>query len=189
MFHNEQKLKYQDIKAPEELKERTWLSIEQHKRNCRMMVKKVTMTVAACVAVLCISGQLLQKDNRVSVNETILSTETLEIPFTELLESTPALVEYGRKQSLLIQIPMEIAIKEKANICVSDGILQIMDKNGVLLEQSKVVEISESQLIYWCIDVNTIKQAECILKTGEKEITYLLEIDSDTKTFIITQKK
>ena len=83
MFHNEQKLKYQDIKAPKELKERTWLSVEQHKRNYRMKIKKATMAIAACVAVVCISGQLLQKDIRVSVNETILSTKTLEIPFTE----------------------------------------------------------------------------------------------------------
>ena len=62
MFHEKEISKYQNIKAPEELKERVWLSVEKNQHCCKVKMRKAAMAVAACVTVVCIFGQVLKND-------------------------------------------------------------------------------------------------------------------------------
>ena len=155
MFQEKERVEYSSYKAPEELKNRIWSSIEQDKRKHRLQAKKC-LAMAACFVGILLVGNFIHQESPVL-----------------MINDAPALVSEGRNKSIQEMIPLELQVSEKAHIKVSAGKLT-MDVEGY--EEAKEVtemEVLKNSVVYWCIE-NDISNALCTVITEDKEYQYVL---------------
>ena len=176
MFQEKDRMEYSSRKAPDELKNRTWSSIQQEKRRLAKQ-RRQGLYLAACFAgVLLASNVMYQNSTIVRVNDkpvsylsVSLGTESGDIPFT---------ASEGRNKEVQCEIPMEINVSGRAHVEVTKGSIRVQNSKN---PEAKVkeLEIDGKTVIVWSIvgDSNTI--ANCIITTDDTEFRYMMEMDGE----------
>lgn len=187
MFQEKDIEAYQSIKAPVELKNRIKLSVkQQRKKDVRKSIAWVS--AAACLAIVLFSGAFLRNNSTIiSVNDRMVSYEAVEINRSSGYGLATANV--GRSSAASLQIPLEIAVTEKAHISVSQGTLKNMVETDSEWKEITEMDISKPAVIYWTItgDINDIPI--CTIITEGKEYSYVIEFNERDSVYTIKQIK
>ena len=175
MFQENERMEYFSRKAPDELKNRTWSSIQQEKRKAARM-RTQGLVMAACFAgVVLLGNGFYQNSTIVKVNDVPISylnvsveTESGDIPFA---------ISERRSNEIRSEIPMEINVKGNAHVEVSEGSIRSQQNSQIQENEVTKLDIQGKTVILWSIsgDSNTI--ASCIVTTDDGEYHYVMEQD------------
>ena len=174
MFQEKERMEYYSQKAPDELKNRTWMSIQQEKKKLEPKNRQV-LSLAACFAgIILFSNVMLQNSTIVKVNDMPVSYwnvdaghQSGDIPFT---------ISEGRNKEIRDEIQMEINVSENAQIEVSAGTIHTEVDGDVSQQKNTKLDIQGETVVCWDMegDDNTI--ATCTIKTGNEVYQYVLEL-------------
>ena len=174
MFQEKERMEYSSRKAPDELKNRTWSSI-QHEKRRQAKQRRQGIYLAACFAgVLLASNVMYQNSTIVKVNDQPISylnvsvgTESGDIPFA---------ISEGRNKEVQCEIPMEINVSGQAHVEVTKGSIRIQDSMNQENEV-KELDINGKTVIVWSIDEDSNTIANCIITTEDSKFQYVMERD------------
>lgn len=186
MFREKDKMVYQNTKAPDELKNRVWLSVEQHRKRAKRQHMTFVVAAACFAIVFSLNGVFDSNSSILSVNDTTVSYDAVKLHSSArggLLTASE-----GHNFDPVFFIPLEINVTEKAHIEVSKGTLQQVETDDSS-EEVKAMDISEKTVIYWCVSGDTDSASTCIITTDEEEYIYVIEFDEEKSVFIIKQTK
>ena len=172
MFQEKEKMEYSSCKAPEELKNRIWSSIELEKKKSRVQAQK-WIAAAACFVGVVLAGNFMYQESAIlKINETPISYFGVQVD--ENIGNIPYLASGERNKSNQDVVPLEIQVSENAHIEVSTGNL-CMDNEGTA-ETKNVVELNimEQSVVYWYIDEYEM-HATCTVRTESKEYHYAMD--------------
>jgi len=187
MFQEKDIEAYQSIKAPVELKNRIRLSVELQRRKRRRQSVAV-LSAAACFAIVLFAGGNLRNTSTIiSVNDTAVSYEAVELGATSSYDIATANV--GRSSKAFLQVPMEISVSEKAHICVSEGTIQTKVETDSLAKEITEMDVFENTVIYWQVTGDINSTPVCTIVTGGKEYVYVIEFDEKEAVYTIKQTK
>lgn len=186
MFQENDRMEYSSRKAPDELKNRTWSSIQQEKRR-QAKQRKQGMYLAACFAgVLLASNVMYQNSTIVKVNDKPVSyfnvsvgTESGDIPFA---------ISEGRNKEIQSEIPMEINVSENACIEVSEGTIRTATDSMVSEKEVTKLNISEKTVVIWSVEAGSDAGAICTITTENKVYQYVMESDETGCKLRLKQK-
>lgn len=156
MFQEKDKAEYLKEQAPEELKNRTWSSIQKRKNQRRQ-----GLVIAACFAgVLFISNLVYQNSMIIRINDAVNRSFSIS---EKRNEETPN------------ELSMEINVKGSACVEVSQGSIRKEGDSEGLEYETKELDIEGKTVVIWVLngDSNTI--ATCTVTTEEDEYQYLVE--------------
>lgn len=175
MFQEKDRMEYSSRKAPDELKNRTWSSIQQEKRR-QVKRRKQGMYLAACFAGVLLAGNVMyQNTTIVKVNDTPVSywnvsvgTESGDVPF---------IISETRNKEIQNEIPLEINISGNAHIEVSEG--SIRTEHEVEISENEITEmdIQGKTVVFWCMNIADETMATCTIRTETNEYIYVMEQD------------
>ena len=186
MFKEEEKLEYLNTKAPEELKNLTRSAIQQKKKSIVKKSKVRILAVACCACMVIATNVMYQKSTIIKVNDVPVSYLDVKIKNeTANIPSTASMVRNKGPQSV---IPMEIDVKGKTHIKVSEGRIYTKSSQMDLSDSVKELDIQKSDVIYWEVDANTIN-ATCVVTTEKKEYHYVIEKDKSEYKIKLKQRK
>lgn len=181
MFQKKDIEAYRETQAPVELKNRIQSSIEQQRRRIRKQQMSFLAAAAGFVLILSVGGLFDQNSIIVSVNDTAVSKEGVELYSS--VRSGPAMATQAP-----IQVPMEIQVKENAQVQVSQGTLQSLEADGTSKEGTEL-EICEQTVIYWTVEGNTTDIPTCTIITDDETYVYIIVYDDTQSVFMIKQEK
>ena len=175
MFQENDRMEYSSRKAPDELKNRTWSSIQQEKRRLAKQ-RRQGMYLAACFAgVLLVSNVMYQNSTIVRVNDKPISylnvsvgTESGDIPYT---------ISESRNKEIQSEIPMEINVSGNAHVQVSDGTIRTEDDSYVLEREVTELDIQGKTGVLWSVDRDGNTSATCTITTENEIYQYVMEQD------------
>ena len=105
MFQEKEKKEYFNQKAPEELKNRTWSSIQQEKRKVEKQRRQGLAMVACFAGLIFASNFVYQNSTIVKVNDVPISYLNVNVGCDD--ENIPFTISEGRNRELQGGIPME----------------------------------------------------------------------------------
>ena len=179
MFQEKEIETYRDTKAPVELKNRIQWSIE---RKQRMMRRQLSgLAAVACLAIVLLASGVIGRDNILSVENKNISQRTQKFNTSEMIQVS-RYVEGANEP--IMQVPMEIKAKGETKILVSEGTAITLDEAEDLQE----LTIRENATVYWLI-YNANEEHRCVIRTEDKEYTYVLMYDEEESVFTIRQEK
>ena len=172
MFQEKDRMEYVNRKAPDELKNRTWSSIQQEKKRQR----KQGMYLAACFAGALLMGNVMyQNSTIVKVNDVPVSylsvnvgTESGDIPYT---------ASEGRNKEIQSEIPMEIDIEGNAHIEVSAGTIRTEKNSETSESEATELDIQGETVVVWNMEGEKDSIAICTITTETKVYQYVMELD------------
>ena len=175
MFQENERMEYHSKKAPDELKNRTWSSIQQEKRRLAKQ-RKQGMYLAACFAGVLLAGNVMyQNSTIVKVNDTPISylsvsveTESGDIPFA---------ISESRNVALQGEIPMEINVSGNAHISVSEGSIRTNYNSDDSENEVTELDIQEKTVVFWLVADSDETAATCTITTDNQEYLYVMEKD------------
>ena len=175
MFQENERMEYFSRKAPDELKNRTWSSIQQEKRKAAKM-RTQGLVMAACFAgVVFLGNGFYQNSTIVKVNDVPISymnvsveTESGDIPFA---------ISEGRNKEIRSEIPMEVNVKGRAHVEVSEGSIRSQQSSEIQEKEVAELDIQGETMILWSIAGDSTTKASCIITTEENEYQYVMEQD------------
>ena len=186
MFQENERMEYSNRKAPDELKNRTWSSIQQEKR---LMAKqrRQGLYVAACFAgVLLVGNVMYQNSTIVKVNDMPISyfsvsvgNESGDIPFT---------ISEERNKEIQGEIPMEINVRERAHVEVSAGTIRTKEDSQNIEKKVTELDISGKTVVWWNMEEESSAIATCIISTETKEYQYVMELEASGWKFRLKEK-
>lgn len=185
MFQEKERLEYISQKAPEELKNRTWSSIQQENRK-RTKQRRQVLVMAACFAgVLLASNLAYQNSTIVKVNGVLISYMNVSIENNDI----PFAISEKRNEGAPNEVPMEINVRDRAHVEVSEGSIR---SQGVSEDQEKEIQeldIMEPTVILWRVngDSNTI--ATCTITTEDAQYQYEIEKNESSWKLRLKAKK
>ena len=186
MFKEEEKLEYLNTKAPEELKNRTRLAIQQKKKS---VAKKRTVRIVAmacCACMIIVTNIMYQNSTIIKVNDVPVSYLDVKVKNeTENITSTVSMVRNIEPQGV---IPMEIDVKGKTHIKVSKGRIYTKTSQMDLSDSVQELDIKKSDVIFWEVDANTTN-ANCVITTEKKEYHYVIVKDKSEYKIKLKQSK
>lgn len=176
MFQENERMEYSNRKAPDELKNRTWSSIQQEKRMIAKK-RKQSLYIAACfVGILFMCNVMLQNSTIVKVNDRPISylnvhveNEAGDIPFS---------ISEGRNKEIHGDIPMEIHVSGKAHIAVSKGSIRIQNNTEVSENVATELDIQGKTNIVWSIEGVDNTMATCTITTEDRMFQYVVKADT-----------
>lgn len=186
MFKEQEKVEYFNTKAPNELKNRTRSSIQQKKRSIAKKRKIRIVAVACCACMIIVTNVMYQNSTIIKVNDVPVSY--LDVKVKSEPENTPSTISMVRNIEPQRVIPMEIDVRGKAYIKVSEGRIYTKNDNVDLADSIQELDIQKSDVIYWEVDANTTT-ATCIVTTGKKEYHYIIENDESECKIKLKQSK
>lgn len=186
MFQKKDIEAYQDVKAPVELKNRIRSSIDQQRSRIRRQQMTVVAAAACLALVFSLSGMFEQNGTILSVNDTAVTHNALELDIST--NYSLATASERRSCEPLIVVPMEIDVMENAQIQVSDGTLQWEMETDAEYEKRTEMEIMETTVIYWAVNGDANKTPSCTITTGSEVYTYVIEFEESESVFTIKQK-
>ena len=173
MFQENEKMEYHSIKAPDELKNRTWSSIQQEKKKVAKQRKQV-MYVAACFAGLIFaSNAMLQSSTIVKVNNKPISYLNVNVGMES--GDVPFAISEGRNKEIQGEIPMEINVSGKAQVEVSAGTIRTENDSEISEMKVTILEVQDENVVIWCVDEESSKSATCTITTEQNVYQYVLE--------------
>lgn len=185
MFQEKDRMEYSSRKAPDELKNRTWSSIQQEKRR-QAKHRRQGLCLAACFAgVLLASNVMYQNSTIVKVNDKPISylnvsvgTESGDIPFA---------ISEGRNKDVQSEIPMEINVSGQAHVEVTKGSIRTQESNN-LESEVKELDINGKTVIVWSIVGDSNTTANCTITTADAEYQYMMEMDGESWKLRLEEK-
>ena len=183
MFQEKDIEVYQSTKAPVELKNRIWLSVEQQRKRA----KKRHMTVvaaAACFALVFSLSGVLDSNAILSIDGKAVSYDAVQLESS----ASRGVAREGQNFDTLFFVPLEIDVEKEAHIEVTKGTLQQVETDTSTKEVTEM-DIFEPTVIYWCVNGDTDSTPMCTIITDEQEYTYVIEFDEEQSVFIIKQAK
>lgn len=186
MFKEEEKLEYLNTKAPAELKNRTKSAIQQKKKSVAKKRTVRIVAVACCACVIIATNVMYHNSTIIKVNDVPVSYLDVKIKNeTENIPSTASMVRNKGPQSV---IPMEIDVKGKTHVKVSEGRIYTKSSEMDLSDTIQELDIKKSDVIYWEVDANTTN-ATCVVTTEKKEYHYVIEKDKSGYKIKLEQSK
>ena len=172
MFQEKDRMEYVNRKAPDELKNRTWSSIQHEKKRQR----RQGMYFAACFAgALLMSNVIYQNSTIVKVNEVPVSywsvdvgTESGAIPYT---------ASEGKNKEIQSEIPMEINIEGNAHVEVSEGTIRTENNSETSEGDVSALDIQGETVVIWNVEKVDDTIAICTITTKTMEYQYVIELD------------
>ena len=176
MFQENERMEYSNRKAPDELKNRTWSSIQQEKRKVAKQ-RKQGLYMAACFAgILLVSNVMYQNSTIVKVNDVPISyfnvrvgNESGDIPFA---------ISEERNKEIHIEVPMEINVSEDAHVEVSAGTIRIEGESEISEKEVTELDIQGKTVVLWNMKEESSTTATCSIFTETKEYLYVMEQDA-----------
>ena len=175
MFQEKDRMEYSNRVAPDELKNRTWSSIQQEKKQ-QAKRRRQGMYLAACFAgVLLVGNGMYQNSTIVKVNDMPVSylnvhvgTESGDVPFT---------ISEGRNKEIQSEIPMEINVDKTAQVEVSRGTIRTENDSEVSENEKTKLDINGSTVVYWNMESGSETTATCTITTENHVYQYVMEWD------------
>lgn len=179
MFQENERMEYLSQKAPDELKNRVWSSIQQEKRKATR--KRVQgLAIAACFAgVFIATNVMLLGSSIVRINDRPIFYWNTDIPFA---------ISKGRNKEIQGEIPMEINVGGKAHIEVSEGSLYTRQNSEIQEQEVNKLYIQGKKVVYWSITADSNTTATCTIITEGKEYRYVLEANESSWKLRLKQK-
>ena len=175
MFQENERMEYSSTKAPDELKNRTWSSIQQEKRKLAKQ-RRQGMYLAACFAgVLLVSNVMYQNSTIVKVNNTPVSY--LNVSVGAESENLFWTISEGRNKEIQGEIPMEINVSGDAHIEVSAGTIRTEKDRGVFEKEVTEMDIYGQTVIIWSLAGEHNSTSTCTITTENKVYQYVVEKD------------
>lgn len=172
MFQEKDRMEYANKKAPDELKNRTWSSIQQEKKRQR----RQGMYLAACFAgVLLIGNVMYQNSTIVKVNDVPVSYLSVNVG-TES-GGIPYIASEGRNKEIQSEIPMEIDINGKAHVEVSSGRIRTEKQSETSESEVTELDIQGKTVVVWSMEGEDDSIAICTITTEKEEYQYMMELD------------
>ena len=179
MFQENERMEYFSQKAPTELKNRVWSSVQQEKRKTtRRRIQG--LAIAACfIGVFVVSHVMLLNSTILRINDIPVSYWNTDIPFA---------ISKGRNKEIQGNIPMEIRVGEEAYIEVSEGSIYTTNNSELQDEEVTQLYIEEKAVVFWNISADSNTVATCTITTEGKEYRYALEANESGWTLRLQQK-
>ncbi len=179
MFQENERMEYMSQKAPEQLKNRVWSSIQQEKRKATR--KRIqSLAIAACFAgVIIASNVMLVGSTVVRVNDVPVSYWSTDIPLA---------ISQGRNEEIQSKIPMEIDVDKKAHIEVSEGSLYTRQNSEIQDKEVTNLDIQGKTVVFWNIAADSNTTATCTITTEGKEYQYVMEANESGWKLRLKQK-
>ncbi len=179
MFRENERMEYFSQKAPTELKNRVWSSIQQEKRKTtRRRIQ--SLAIAACfVGVFVVSHVMLLNSTILRINDMPVSYWNTDIPFA---------ISQGRNKEIQGNIPMEIHVGEEAHIEVSEGSIYTTKNSEIQDEKVTQLHIEGKTVVFWSISTDSNTAATCTITTEGKEYRYVLEANESGWKLRLQQK-
>ena len=175
MFQEKDRMEYSSRKAPDELKNRTWSSIQQEKKK-QAKRRRQGMYLAACFAgVLLASNVMYQNSTIVKVNDVPVSylnvrvgTGSGDVPFT---------ISEGRNKEIQSEIPMEINVSKAAHVEVSKGTIRTEKDSEVSDKRVSELNICGETVVLWNVEDGSDAIATCTITTEDRVYQYVVTLD------------
>ena len=184
---------YQNIKAPDELKEKVLSSCTASKvpeRKSWLKNMRLLSSLAACL-LLAVAFSIFASRNfdevSVSVGGKALASEPVEL---SELNISPALYSAEPRVFYEADVPVEIRVNGTTRISVSGGMMKISDAdtNEVLYTGSEFTT-DEDVLIHWIVNNGTeTKQFEMLIDGHKKDFVLILNYDENTGRWTICEE-
>ena len=187
MFQSKDIEAYKSIKAPQQLKNRIRMSVEQQKRNVIRQSVALVSAATCFVLVFLAGGFLPGKGTVISVNDVMISHQAVELE--NVAGDGVVMASRARSMAPQIQIPLEMHVKEEAHMSVSQGMLQKEVETGSESMNTTELDITDSQVVYWTVTGDFSSPAICTIMEGRKEYVYLIEFNEEESVFTIKQTK
>ena len=187
MFQENEKQEYYNRKAPDELKNRTWSSIQLEKQKVAKRRQR-SMVMAACVAGAVLVG------NNVFLNSTIVKVNDMPISYLSVqlgdnAISTPAMISEERSNEPQKALSLEIDVENNAHIEVSEGGICKESDEQTQMTSNKELDIQGKTVIFWYVEGDSNITATCTITTDEKEYEYVLEKEYESWRFRLKKAK
>ena len=156
MFQEKERVEYLNEHAPEELKNRTWSSIQKRGKQRRQ-----GLVMAACFAgVLLVSNFMYQNSMIVKIHDA---------------ENSPFTISEKRNEETPDEISMEINVKGRACVEVSHGSIRTEGDSETLEDEVKKLDVEGKTVVVWTLDGDSNIIATCTVTTEEAQYQYLME--------------
>lgn len=175
MFQENDRMEYSSRKAPDELKNRTWSSIQQTKRKQAKQMRQGLYLAACFAGVLLIGNGMYQNSTIVRVNDTPISylnvsvgTESGDVPFA---------ISEGRNKEIQSEIPMEIKVSGNAHVEVSAGTIRTANNSELSENEMTELDIQGETVVFWSVEGDNNTIATCTITTEHEQYQYVMEMD------------
>lgn len=176
MFDENQIAQYRSIKAPNHLKQRI-----DRKLTSRHFELRTLSAIAACFILITVASVFAFRG---LTPDTILLTYNGQTVTEEQLSVSGSIakaVDFGHKTITPSGIPLHVEASSDTKISVSDGSIQIFDKNGELLSVGTDMTIDTPADIRW--DVSELGSGVYTLAVDQ--FRYQISIDAENGTMNI----
>lgn len=184
---------YQNIKAPDDLKEKILSSYAVSKApERRSWIKNMRLisSLAACL-LLAVAFSVFAIRNfgevSVSVGGKSLASEPVEL---SELNISPALYSIEPRVSYEANVPVEIRVTGETRVSVSDGTMVISDADtGTVLYTGSEYTAGEDIAILWTVSSGTdTEQFEMLIDSSKKDFVLVLNYDENTGGWTIRKE-
>ena len=184
---------YQNIKAPDELKEKVLSSCTASKareRKSLMKNMKLLSSLAACLILAVAFSVFAMRSSggvSVSVRGRALASEPVEL---SELNISPALYSAEPRAFYEADVPVEVRVTGKTRISVSDGTMQISDADtGEVLFTGSEFTTEKDVLIHWIVNnVAQTEQFEMLIESHKEDFVLILSYDENTVRWTICEE-
>ena len=87
----------------------------------------------------------------------------------------PFAISEGRNKEIPSEIPMEVNVKGRAHIEVSEGSIRLQQNSEIQETEVTELNIQGETVVLWSITGDSNTTASCIITTEEKEYQYVME--------------
>ena len=179
MFSQNELEKYQQLKAPDDLKNQVIKNVDAtHKRNRKIAVRFAAATACLLFAVLGIK-MYMSRNPLVSIDGVPVSYNARTIDNTTPYE----VANNTNEQHLQICIPLEVKVYDETIITVSEGILTTDE----IISPASTICINEPKDIMWYISKDDVTCAKCTISTGNRKYIYEVVFNKKTNNYNIRQ--
>lgn len=168
---------YNSIKAPESLRNSLY-TLEAEAKNKKMLRRKQILRPvfsAACLLVMLtviIVFRMNGGENALIYGETVIGSEPVAI--TQEVARTA----FGMERITQKGIPLEISVKDKSKISVSDGVLYVYDpKTEELISVVTHVTVSKDTQVRWDVTEAQTNSPRLYVETDRERTVYSLIYD------------
>lgn len=184
---------YQNIKAPDELKEKILSSCTDAKapeRRSWMKNMRLLSSLAACLflaVVFSVFAMHGSGETSVSVRGRALASEPVEL---SELNISPALYSAEPRAFYEAKVPVEVKVTGKTRISVSDGVMQVCDADTEeVLYTGCEFTTEEDILIQWIVNSGMeTERFEMQIESRKTNFVLVLSYDEDTGRWTICEE-
>lgn len=183
MFRPEEKTEYHHVTAPVELKEYTWNQVQKKQRAIRQRMKG--LTIAACIVLVLIGKNLLEHpDSILLIHQKVVTEEAVSLEQGSMEEEQILAHSGMRDRRYSMEIPLQIQTDDETTVRVSEGILQLVNQEGYIVQEGTEIESVQDGSLNWILDKEWEETPVCTIVTRQKEYRYEVKIDASQNYFI-----